>query len=143
MQEFSKEDIALIQLTCAIELFAQKKFIPAVTVGAAAEELYAGLLKLYAIENNLNIQSSAGITEGMFDLVYDQIGINKYKSKRNKFRNELKHHGEAKNADYILADFETIARSHILDAIVNYKLRTHQLPDHEVVKTYCKDHGIS
>jgi len=142
MKELSKEDIALMQLVSAIDLFNQRKFIPALTLGAAAEELYSGLLKKYSSENNINIQNSADITEGIFDLTYNIIGLENYKSQRNKYRNELKHHGEARNADYISADFENLARFHILDAIINNKLRTNHLPNNEVVKSYCEDNGI-
>ncbi len=143
MAKYLKEEIAFIQLTTAIELFNQKNFISAITLGSVAEELFSAFLSHYARENNLQILNRAEIDKAMFDLTKDFLGIENYISYRNRPRNELKHHGEENNKDYVSGNFKNIALMHISGAITNFKLRTNKLPEHKIIVDFCIQQGIS
>ncbi|MFW2477498.1 MAG: hypothetical protein ACN4EP_11310 [Sediminibacterium sp.] len=143
MPKYIKEEIAFIQLTTAIELYNKKNYISAITLGSVAEELFSAFLKLYAIDNGLVIPNRAEIDQAMFDLTKDLLGIENYVSFRNRTRNELKHHGEEGNKDYVAGNFKSIALMHISGAITNYKLRTKRLPKHKIIIDFCAKEGIS
>lgn len=143
MAKYSKEEIAFIQLIAAIELFNSKNYIPAITLGSVAEELFAAFLSHYLKEKNLPISNKAELDKAMFDLFKDFLGIENYISYRNKIRNELKHHGGENNKDVVSGDFKSIALMHISGAITNYKLRTNKIPKHKVIVDFCIDQGIS
>lgn len=143
MAKYLKEEIAFIQLVTAIELFQQGNFISAITLGSVAEELFSAFLFHHAKNKNLPILNRAQIDEAMFDLTKDLLGIENYISYRNKTRNELKHHGEENNKDFVRGNFKDIALMHISGAIANYKLRTNKLPHRKVIVDFCNQHGIS
>ena len=143
MAKYLKEEIAFIQLTTAIELFHQKNFISAITLGSVAEELFSAFLSHYSKTNNLSILNRAQLDKAMFDLTKDLLGIDNYISYRNKTRNELKHHGEENNKDLVTGNFKSIALRHISAAITNYKLRTNKLPQHKIIIDFCNQQGIS
>jgi hypothetical protein len=143
MAKYLKEEIAFIQLTTAIELFNQKNFISAITLASAAEELFSAFLFHFAKSNNAEAINRAQLDAAMFDLTKDLLGIEDYISYRNRTRNELKHHGEENNKDYVSGDFKSIALMHISGAITNFKLRTNKLPKHNIIVDFCKQQGIS
>jgi len=143
MPKYLKEEIAFMQLTTAIELFQQENFIPAITLGSVAEELFSAFLSHYAKNKNLPILNRAQLDDAMFDLTKDLLGIENYISYRNKTRNELKHHGEENNNDFVSGNFKNIALMHISGAITNYKLRTNMLPQQKIIIDFCTQHGIS
>lgn len=142
MARYLKEEIAFIQLTTAIDLFQQQNFIPAITLGSAAEELFAAFLAHYGNQKNIKTMNRAEIDAGLFELSKEYLGIEDYISYRNRTRNELKHHGE-NNKDVVHGDFKGIALMHISGAISNFKLRTGNLPPHEAIAAFCKEQGIS
>lgn len=143
MAKYTKEEVAFIQLIAAIELFNNKNYIPAITLGSAAEELFSAFLNHHAKANNLRIPNRVELDKAMFDLTEDIIGIENYISYRNKIRNELKHHGAENNKDVVKGNFKSIALMHISAAITNYKLRTNKLPLHKVILDFCNQEGIS
>lgn len=143
MPKYLKEEIAFIQLTTAIELFNQNNFISAITLGSVAEELFSAFLSHYSRQNNLALANRAEIDKAMFDLTQDILGVEDYISFRNRTRNELKHHGEENNKDYVSGNFKNIALMHISAAITNYKLRTNKLPTHKSIIEFCEKQGIS
>lgn len=49
--KFKKENVALEQLHCAIELFLKQRFIPAITLAGAAEEIYGKSVTLRGRRN--------------------------------------------------------------------------------------------
>jgi hypothetical protein len=75
MAKYLKEKIAFIQLTTAIELYNAKNYIPAITLGSAAEELFAAFLSHYAKEKNVPLLNRAEIDESMFDLTKEFLEI--------------------------------------------------------------------
>ncbi|MBL0267162.1 MAG: hypothetical protein IPP99_00345 [Chitinophagaceae bacterium] len=143
MAKYLKEEIAFIQLTTAIELFNQKNFISAITLASAAEELFRHSCFILQKVKMLQCSIGAQIDEAMYDLTKDLLGIEDYISYRNKTRNELKHHGEENNKDYVSGDFKSIALMHISGAITNFKLRTNKLPKHKIIVDFCGQQGIS
>lgn len=143
MATYSKEEIAFIQLEASIELYNKKNYIAAITLGGVAEELFSSFLKAYAQENNLKISNRAEIDQGLFEFSRDILGIDNYISYRNRTRNELKHHGEQSNKDYVKGNFKNIALMHISGAVTNYKLRTKRLPKHKIIIEFCVQKGIS
>lgn len=143
MAKYLKEEIAFIQLTTAIDLFNNKNYISAITLGSVAEELFSAFLSHYNTANNLRIPNRAELDKGMFDLTKDILGIEDYISYRNRTRNELKHHGGENNKDVVSGDFKSIALMHISGAITNYKLRTNKLPKHKIIADFCIEQGIS
>jgi hypothetical protein len=50
-----KVEIALEQLHCAIELFLADRFIPAITLAGAAEEIFGKAISLRGYRNSLDI----------------------------------------------------------------------------------------
>lgn len=143
MAKYSKEEIAFIQLIAATELFNNKNYIPAITLGSVAEELFAAFLSHHAKRKNLPIPNSAELEKAMFDFFKDFLGIENYISYRNRVRNELKHHGGENNKDIVRGDFKSIALMHISGAITNYKLRMNKLPKHKIITDFCNEQGIS
>ena len=79
----------------------------------------------------------------MFEISKDLLEIDNYISFRNNTRNELKHHGDANNKDFVKGNFKNIALMHISGAISNFKLRTNKLPRHKIIIEFCEKHGIS
>lgn len=83
---FKKDVIALEQLHCAIELFLEQRFIPAITLAGAAEELYG---KAITLRGRRNAQS----------IVWDFVSLWNPTKKTarqvcdagNRIRNGLKH----------------------------------------------------
>lgn len=142
MAAYTKEAIALMQLTAAIELHNQKKYIPSITLGSAAEELYAVFLKQFGKENKKRVSTKAQLDKGLFDLSKDILGIENYIAYRNNTRNELKHHGKG-NKDIVHGNFKLVALNHISGAIINHKLRANELPKNKIVKDFCVRYGIS
>lgn len=55
MAKYLKEEIAFIQLTTAIDLFNNKNYISAITLGSVAEELFSAFLSHYNKANNLYV----------------------------------------------------------------------------------------
>lgn len=109
---FKKEAIALEQLHCAIELFLGQRFIPAITLAGAAEEIYGKAATLRGRRNAQKLvwefvflRKPTGKTEKQ---VYDAC---------NRVRNGLKH-GAQGNIEFNpkLDAFLLIAR-----AIENYR----------------------
>ena len=87
---FKKDAIAFEQLNCAIELFLDQQFIPAITLAGASEEIYGRSVTLRGHHNAL-------------DLVKDFVLFHRHpkgKSEKqvrdscNRVRNGLKHGAE-------------------------------------------------
>ena len=108
MAHHNKEEIAMLQLTAAIELFNQEKYIPAITLAAAAEELFAIFLTQYREIKNIPIPTAAEIDADLYELSKDILGIKNYHSFRNNVKNELKHHGSEFNKEIVRGDFNNI-----------------------------------
>ena len=143
MAEYSKEKISLMQLTAAIELYNKRQFIPAITLGSAAEELNAVFLKQYGKRNNKRVSTKAELDKAMFDMFRHFLGIKDYMAYRNNTRNELKHHGDVNNKKTVKGNFRMVALNHISGAIINHKLRTNELPKNKIVRDFCSEQGIS
>ena len=143
MLKYSKEDIGSIQLHAAIQLFNGGDFVSALTLGAVAEEIFAGLLKVKSEKTESPYFTAAEIDGAMFELSKDVLGIRNYPSYRNRVRNELKHHGDESNKEIVKADFEQISRTHICGAVTNYTFWKGEMPQDEVVQSFCKKVGLT
>lgn len=94
-ERLSRRVIAKVQLVKAIELFVERQFIPSITLGGAAEEIFGRLLERRGEQPILEESHSA------IQRIRDATGLNvmEGKSKKdiiagwNKARNSLKHHG--------------------------------------------------
>jgi hypothetical protein len=136
---FSKEQIAIEELSDAINLFNQGRYFSSILLASASEEILAQMLK----SKGNNTANAFDIEEFMFEATKDILKINNYYSYRNNTRNELKHHGDENNKDELSGNFKKIASTHISAAIINYKLNNGILPDNEIIKKYCLEKGIS
>ena len=143
MAKYAKEEIALLQLVAAIELFWQEKYIPSITLAGAAEEVYDALLKQHSEKIGIPLLNQAEMERAIFDAHYEIIGIRNYLAYRNNTRNELKHHGDERNKDFVSGDFKQIAMNHIAGAVINCKMRTGKIPENNVVITHCEKVGLS
>ena len=143
MSRYSKEDIGLIQLHAAIQLFNDGDFVSSLTLGAVAEEIFAGLLKIKSEKTKSTYFTAADIDGSMFELCKNILGINNYPSYRNRVRNELKHHGDENNKEVVKADFVQISRTHIRSAITNYKFWKGEMPHDDTVKEFCNKIGLT
>lgn len=139
----SKEDIAFEQLIASIELFNKGQYIASITLGAAAEELFTVFLKQHSEKIGKRIPSKAELDDALFSFNKEIHGIRNYFSYRNRIKNELKHHGEDNNKDYLIGEFRQVALNHISGAIINYKMRTSELPKLPTILAFCEKEGIS
>ena len=92
----SKQEIAQTQLTEAISLFLQGKFLCALTLAGAAEGVLAGLLKAEGKDSAVE-ESTARIASLLNELGLQTIKPQKdtaYYNEWNKARNAIKHHNE-------------------------------------------------
>lgn len=143
MKKYSKEEVALIQLESAIELFWQEKYVPAITLAGAAEEIYAVLLRKHSKKIGIPLPTQAKLEEGMFAALLGVDRIENYSADRNFTRNELKHHGKKDNVDFLEADFKQEAMNHIAGAVINCKMRIGAIPESEIVIVHCRKVGLS
>jgi len=90
----SKSEIACEQLTEAIALFLQEKFLCAITLAGAAEGVFAGLLNAQgekaiverSVEEIEKIRDATGLS------VMENLPANKIYKQWNTTRNAIKHH---------------------------------------------------
>lgn len=143
MNKYSKEEIALMQLEAAIELFWEARYIPAITLAGASEEVYDALLKQHSDKIGIPLPNQAEMEKAIFDAHYEIIGIRNYIAYRNNTKNELKHHGDERNKDFVKGDFKQIAMNHIAGAVINCKMRTGKIPESEIVIEHCRQVGLS
>jgi len=143
MSRYSKEDIGLIQLRAAIQLYTGGDFVSALTLGAVAEEIFAGLLKIKSENTNSPYFTAAEIDGSMFKLCENILGIHNYPSYRNRVRNELKHHGDESNKEIVIANFKEISSTHIRSAITNYKFWKGEMPKDAAVHEFCSKIGLT
>lgn len=143
MKPIKKEQAAVEQLCDAIELFNKKRFLSAITLAAAAEEITAQLLKQHSKKTNIPLITDEELDTFLFDETKDQLGIENYHGYKNKIRNELKHHGDETNKDNINGNFRRAALTHIKGAINNYFLVNRSLPDNEIIKAFCDKIGLN
>lgn len=139
----SKELIAFEQLTASIELFNKGQYIASITLSAAAEELYEVFLKKHSDEIGTPLPSKVELDNGLFIFTKEVHGIRNYFSYRNRIKNELKHHGEDNNKDFLVGEFRQVALNHISGAIINIKMRTGELPKNPIISEFCRKEGIS
>lgn len=138
----TKQQAAILQLSDAIELFKNKRYVSSITLAAASEEILAQFLKQHANKTGIPYFTAEEIEEGMFDLFVDFLGIRNYHAYRNNIRNELKHHGES-NKDVLTGNFKQIALNHIAGAIQNFKMAENHLPSVKVITDFCLEFGIT
>lgn len=93
---FKKSDIAVIQLTEAIQLFTEQKFICSITLAGASEEIFAGLLKASGkkpiIEETFEHYRSVQEITG-FNILNGQTKNDVFR-KWNHAKNRSKHHNK-------------------------------------------------
>lgn len=143
MDSLSKTDAAIFQLTDAIRLYDEQRFISAITLAAAAEEVLGQMLKLKSTESNIPMHTAIETETFLFDQFKDFLGIENYKAYRKKVSNELKHHGQKNNHDIIKDNFKKIALNHIAGALTNYKLLFGNLPQNKTIIAFCSEVGFS
>lgn len=157
----SKEEVAIIQLKDSVNLYFKERFISAITLAAAAEEILARLsddfytMKLgrkakwnYADDNALFIAhfvSPIGRDLSKFtEREKEEFSTQeekKYIVSKNKIRNRIKHNDLGE--EFLeFSNFKDIARDHIAGAIINYKLFKFELPNDELILDFCKKEGV-
>ena len=139
----SKEQAALYQLCDAIGLFRNERYISALTLSAASEEILAQLVKQDATKKKLPKKTAEDLETALFDISKEIHGIKNYRSYRNNIKNELKHHGNETNKDVLNVNFRSIALNHIVGAIVNYKFLHNYFPKEELITDFRNEMGIN
>jgi len=139
----SKEQAAISQLCDAIELFRNGKYVSAITLAAASEEVLAQLVNIHAVKTGIPYSTAEDTEAAMFDMFKYFLGIRNHHAYRNKIKNELKHHGDVRNKDFLSGNFKQIALNHIAGSIVNYKIIYDELPDEKTITEFCLEIGLS
>lgn len=157
----SREEAAILQLEDAINLFYQKRYISAITLSAAAEEIlgklsdehYSKLLQKKTKSNFsddtatfLSITASMIIRDGkeLSEMQKEENAKTIRKEfilMRNKTRNSLKHYNPG-DKGIPEKDLINTALDHITGAIINYKYRIGQLPKNSIIERFCKIEGL-
>lgn len=92
--EISKSEIACVQLTEAIALFLQEKFLCAITLAGAAEGVFAGLLNAQGekaiVERSVEAMEKIHNVTGLS--VMENLPANRIYNQWNTTRNAIKHH---------------------------------------------------
>lgn len=140
--KITKEQAAITQLSDAIELYQSAKYVSAITLAAASEEILSQFIRLRSEKTGIPYPTAEDIDAGMFDMFKDFLGIRNYHSYRNKIRNELKHHGQT-NKDTLSGKFDEIALDHIAGSIRNYKMLHNKLPTEKTIIEFCESKGIN
>lgn len=135
----SKRNIAVMQLCDAIVMFNQERYVSAITLSGAAEEILAQFIRIRKDGDGSPIFSAEQIEKKLFEVF---LGVKDYHKERSSTRNELKHHSE-NDREILDSDFRQIAINHISGALQNYKTMYNYLPDEKVVKDYCIAIGFS
>jgi hypothetical protein len=94
--QFTKREIAQIQLAEAISLFLQQKYLPCVTLAGAAEEILARLANQTGNSSiaELSFQEVQRIREETGVCVMGEVDRSKVFNLWNSARNALKHHNK-------------------------------------------------
>jgi hypothetical protein len=143
MITFTKEAIAMIQLNDAIKLYNDARYVSAITLAGAAEEIFARLLEEESRRRSLSLASAEDTEQFMFESIPKLITEKNYHIQRSRVRNELKHHGNKWSQGEITDDFEYTALIHIAGAIINYKMANEDIPDEVVIQEFCQKQGIN
>lgn len=112
ISRFTKFDVAQLQLDAAASLFMEGKFIPAITLAAAAEEILGKLLP----------PESQSAQEELMQLLADKLQVSPREARDvylNAVRNSLKHHSSSAET-HIETDPETDSLVWIARALTNY-----------------------
>ncbi len=159
--KYSKSRIALFQLIDAVELYYKERYVSAVTLAGAAEEIFGKLSdernrqilnkpsRKNHLDDYLNWTVDLGIFENNENSENEVISKSKkvralrkdLLNQRNDIRNALKH--KSPGEDKVKANFRTIAEKHIGGAIINYGYLNGNLPQDEVILKFCDEIGIS
>lgn len=138
--KIKKSECALFQLVDAVRLFNEKRFISAITLAGAANEIFEMLNILNLKRCSISIPEDEWLKTGQ-DLRSETIKVKKgargslIKDIQNKVKNEIKHHNDAKDYE-IEVDFGFEAQMKITDAITNYKFLFETYPDDFSVKQF-------
>jgi hypothetical protein len=141
--KIQKEYAALMQLCDAIELFHKERYISAITLAAASEEIFAQLLKQDSAKTKIAHSSAEELETTLFRANQDILGIRNYHYYRNKIKNELKHHGDEQNKETLNGDFRQVALNQIGGCIVNFKMIYKTLPKEKNIQDFCLEIGLS
>ncbi|OYU95973.1 MAG: hypothetical protein CFE21_06040 [Bacteroidetes bacterium B1(2017)] len=141
--KLSKEQAAISQLCDAIELFCNGKYVSAITLAAASEEVLAQLVNIHSKKTGIPYSTAEDTEAAMFYRFKDFLGIRNYHAYRNKIKNELKHHGDLGNKDFLTGNFKQIALNHIAGSIVNYKTIYNKLTNEKKITEFCLEIGLS
>ncbi len=126
-QTFDKVDLVVEQLDCACELFNAGRFIPAITLGGAAESLSEEILRAASVETSQ--QFSTRIIKKVYELQGELTPSDaKVMRDLNFAKNSLKHHNSAQPLKVIInAEFDAFMLLH--SAIDNMKKLGKDLTD--------------
>lgn len=139
----TKEDIAMAQLIDAIELYNRARYVSAITLSGASEEIFAQLLKQESKEKDVPLATAEEIEQFLFESWPELITAKNYHIQRSQIRNELKHHGDKRTHNPVTNDFAYTALLHIAGAIINYKMAKGALPVDQSIQQFCDTHGIN
>lgn len=106
-ETFRKSDVAIIQLTQAIELFLQQNFICSLTLAGAAESILAGLVvsdgKRPSHEVSYDLMRTFRAVLDL-DPAIEQTSKSSIFKVWNSGRNRLKHHDQSDDTDFEMND---------------------------------------
>ena len=135
--KFKKSDIALIQLKQAIVLFEEEKYISAITLAGAANEI----LEKFCIANSKPFTITQGVEVLQTFLNKDSVDGKELKKVQNKTKNELKHHNQKEDYE-IEEDFYFEAEMLIFSAIQNYRILFEKEPEDTTILSFIAYHEI-
>jgi hypothetical protein len=141
--KISKEQAAINQLCDAIDLFRKERYVSSITLAAAAEEILAQFVNIYAKQTGIPISTEVKNQAYMYRMFKEFLGVKNYYAYRNNIKNELKHHGDNGNKDILSGNFKQIALNHIAGSIGNYKAISYKLPNEKIIEEFCLEIGLS
>lgn len=120
LSKIPKFDVARVQLDTAADLFLRGRYLPAITLAAAAEEILAKLL----------LPGVQTAQEELILLLVNKVGVSPKEARDvylNGVRNALKHHSE-QHADFVEVDEVVDSKVWIVRAMTNYLQLSTDIP---------------
>lgn len=155
----SKVEAAMLQLGDAIELYYKERYVSAITLAGAAEEIFSRLgSELLGGNTRMDNADITASMMAMFDpdhVYMDSLGEKErevvfaqskkmHLQEHNRVRNELKHKTKSDENFSVADSFLQVARTHISNAICNIIISRTELPFKEpLIDKFCSTVGLS
>ena len=138
MVDLEKKDIALQQLIDSVILYKERRYCSALTLAAAAEEIFGQLAKRRTGTNQL--EGEIIFLENIYKSIYKLPVPSKKELVKNinQIKNEFKHNDQCENT-WVDGDFQNEYFSFFTKAVKNYFNAYNEFPKDETVRSLFED----